>query len=264
MITLRRTISLIAGMILIIAFLASACAPAATPQVLKETVVVEKEVEKVVTVEVEKEVEKVVTVEVEKVVTATPPPCPSAPAPFDEACIDWKQFSGETISVFLMPNEWQEAVQAKIPQFEDLTGIKVQMEIYPDSELWTKLSVALSAGATTPDVVPLGSFQLGTFVPTGWIEPLDTYLDNPQLTNAAWYDLEDVHKSARDHFTYNGKLYAISFDSSGAFMMYRKDLLEEAGIEVPKDFQELYEAAVALNNPPGVFGISSLGLPLRR
>ena len=47
---------------------AAACGPTPTPQVIKETVVVEKEVEKKVEVEVTKEVEKVV----EKLVTPTP------------------------------------------------------------------------------------------------------------------------------------------------------------------------------------------------
>jgi ABC-type glycerol-3-phosphate transport system substrate-binding protein len=50
--------------------LLAACGQAATPQVIKETV----EVEKVVTKEVEKIVTKEVEKEVEKVVTATPPP----------------------------------------------------------------------------------------------------------------------------------------------------------------------------------------------
>ncbi|MGQ9585093.1 MAG: hypothetical protein ACUVXG_06795, partial [Anaerolineae bacterium] len=56
----------------------AACGPAPTPIVVKETVVVTKEVQKEVTKEVEKvvtkEVEKVVTKEVEKVVEVTPTP----------------------------------------------------------------------------------------------------------------------------------------------------------------------------------------------
>jgi ABC-type branched-subunit amino acid transport system substrate-binding protein len=60
------------AILVMITLVATACGPAPTPQVIKETVVVEKEVEVEVTkvVEVEKEVEK----EVEVVVTATPVP----------------------------------------------------------------------------------------------------------------------------------------------------------------------------------------------
>ena len=50
--------------------LLAACGPSPTPQVIKETVVVEKEVEKIVTKEVEKVVEKIV----EKIVEVTPVP----------------------------------------------------------------------------------------------------------------------------------------------------------------------------------------------
>jgi len=39
-------------------------------------------------------------------------------------------------------------------------------------------------------------------------------------------------------------------------MWYRKDLLEAAGLEVPKTWDELYETAKKLNNAPDVYGLS--------
>lgn len=71
----RRTVFAIAAILVVTALVATACGPAPTAQVVKETVVVEKEVKVEVTtvVEVEKEVEK------EVVVTATPEPEPAKP-----------------------------------------------------------------------------------------------------------------------------------------------------------------------------------------
>ena len=76
---LRKTYTVLA-ILLIVAFALGACAPVATPapQIVKETVVVEKQVEKIVEKPVEKIVEKPVEKIVEKVVTATPPPAAAA------------------------------------------------------------------------------------------------------------------------------------------------------------------------------------------
>ena len=93
---MKKSLSFLLVFIMVLAVIA-ACAPA-EPEVVVETVVVEKEVEKVVTevvevekevvkevekvvtqvVEVEKEVEKIVTQEVEKEVVVTPTPRPAA------------------------------------------------------------------------------------------------------------------------------------------------------------------------------------------
>ncbi len=76
---LRKTYTILA-VLLIAAFALGACAPVAppAPQIVKETVVVEKQVEKIVEKPVEKIVEKPVEKIVEKVVTATPAPMAAA------------------------------------------------------------------------------------------------------------------------------------------------------------------------------------------
>src|SRR5699024_783250 len=50
--------------------------------------------------------------------------------------------------------------------------------------------------------------------------------------------------------------YSIPLYSHAQVMWYRKDLLEEAGLDVPKTWDELYDAAVKINNPPDVYGLS--------
>ena len=71
---MRRSMYLLMAVALLLSLVGSACGPTPAPQVIKETVVVEKEVE--VEVEVTKEVEVIKEVEVEVVVTPTPLPPP--------------------------------------------------------------------------------------------------------------------------------------------------------------------------------------------
>ena len=41
--------------------------------------------------------------------------------------------------------------------------------------------------------------------------------------------------------------------------MYRKDLFDKYGLEIPKTFDELWDVAKALNNPPEIYGIGLRG-----
>ena len=49
--------------------------------------------------------------------------------------------------------------------------------------------------------------------------------------------------------TVDGATYGIPYYSHAQVMWYRTDLLEQAGLEVPTTWDELYDAAVALTNP---------------
>lgn len=109
---------------------AAACGPTPTPQVIKETVVVEKEVEKKVEVEVTKEVEKVV----EKLVTPTPEEVvqyggeleailrhsfiPEMNAIQENQIAQWGAARGVDVMVS-SPGEWREMIAAAI---ESKTG----------------------------------------------------------------------------------------------------------------------------------------------
>ena len=90
------------------------------------------------------------------------------------------------------------------------------------------------------------------FWENGWIEPLDKYVADKDLTNPEW-DPEDFGAGART---------AQQIPSEGAppnavtlltaqnqIFYYREDLFKEAGIQPPKTHQEMGEAAKALNRP---------------
>jgi multiple sugar transport system substrate-binding protein len=63
-----------------------------------------------------------------------------------------------------------------------------------------------------------------------------------------------VFEPAIDVFKFDGKVYAFPSEGDTAWLFYRKDLLDEAGIEVPQTWDEFYEAAKTLNNPPDLYG----------
>jgi sorbitol/mannitol transport system substrate-binding protein len=77
------------------------------------------------------------------------------------------------------------------------------------------------------------------------------------------YDLDDVFESMKAGLSYDGGLYALPFYGESAMTFYRKDLFEEAGLEMPErpTWDQIAEFAAALNKPGEVSGICLRGLP---
>ena len=59
----------------------------------------------------------------------------------------------------------------------------------------------------------------------GWLVPLDNL--------GADYDVDDLLPAIRAGLTVDGKLYAAPFYGESSMVMYRKDLLEKAGLKMP-------------------------------
>ncbi|MFB9276715.1 ABC transporter substrate-binding protein [Cohnella cellulosilytica] len=156
-----------------------------------------------------------------------------------------KPFAGQTITLVTANHPWSEAITPLLPEFEAATGIKVKVENYFEDQLTQKLTVQFTAGSETPDVFmyrPLQDGQL--FFKNGWVAPLDDYAHKD-----ADYDFADISASAVNTTTIDGKLAGIPIITERGVLYYRKDLLEQANIPVPKTMEELVEAAKKLHDP---------------
>jgi multiple sugar transport system substrate-binding protein len=168
-----------------------------------------------------------------------------------------------------------ESLVPLIPIFEQLTGIRVAYEILPEMEYYSKLAVDQSSGGGFIDVFMTGPEMDWQFIPAGWIEPLDDYLNNPKLTDLDWYDLGDFYEPAMKANRWDGKtmghggygqgpVYAIPVTFEIMSLTYRKDLLEQAGIKVdagwPHTWEDIYTACKATTKPDiGQYGIIGRG-----
>ncbi len=207
-------------LLVVIALLAACAAP--EPEVVEKLVekvvtqVVEKqvEVEKVVTqvVEVEKQVEKVVTqvVEVEKQVEVTAMP---AAKPYEGVEINVLTFTGPQIA---------EPLQRRGPDFEALTGAKVNVIIVPFSDLYQKILTDAATGTNAFDSWVFAPQWMVDFIVPGYVEDLtDRIANDPALQ---W---EDVAPFFRDFSaSYEGHIYTIPLDGDFHMGYYRTDLID--------------------------------------
>lgn len=177
---------------------------------------------------------------------------------FSSAKIDWKRFDGDSIKVMLSQHWVSDAFVERVDEFEELTNITVNYEQIPETDYRNKLLIEFNSGSNPPDVIMENYAFLGTDVPSGWAADLYPYINNPELTDSDFYDFNDFMEDAINYCEYDGKLPGIPITSDRSVLMYRKDLFEEKGISVPETFDELYEAAVALNDPAnGISGFVS-------
>jgi len=181
-------------------------------------------------------------------------------APYRSAKIDWRQVAGEQISVAVIPASYFENLLSLLPQFEALTGIKVRAEKVPPGQIRQKAMLDLSSRTGTYATHAADPMYYPLYVSNQWVEPLDKYLGDASLTDAAWFDANDVLKAWRDANSIDGKLYGMPYDGEVTVQVYRKDLYAAKGLKPATTYEELLANAKALNDPANrMYGLAMRG-----
>ena len=159
-----------------------------------------------------------------------------------------------TLVVATVDNAQMVELQRLAPAFE---------KSHPDIHIsWVTLGEhALRAAVRTDletrqgqfDVVTVGLYETPLWARRGWLVPIDT---GPS------YDVDDLLPPIRNGLSYRGRLYAAPFYGESSMLMYRTDLLRQAGLRMPAQPQWRDVAALAarLADPRhGIFGICLRG-----
>ncbi|MFP3362452.1 sugar ABC transporter substrate-binding protein [Pseudoalteromonas sp. SIMBA_148] len=104
------------------------------------------------------------------------------------------------------------------------------------------------------DVMTIGTYEVPIWGKQNWLKELDNLGES--------YDLDDLIPAIRSGLTINDKLYAAPFYGESSMVMYRTDLMEKAGLTMPKaptwDF--IRKAAKAMTDKKeGVYGLCLRG-----
>ncbi|PLC53247.1 hypothetical protein CR155_13260 [Pollutimonas nitritireducens] len=169
--------------------------------------------------------------------------------PYQSAKINWRQVEGQQITVAVIPASYFENLISLVPQFEQLTGIKVRMEKVPPGQIRQKAMLDLSSGTGTYATHAADPMYYPLYVANKWVDPLDTYLNNPALTDPAWYDYNDILQAWREADSVDGKPYGVPYDGEVTVQVYRKDLYDAKGLKPADTFEQLLSNAEALNDP---------------
>jgi len=106
------------------------------------------------------------------------------------------------------------------------------------------------------DVLTIGTYEAPIWAKKGWLAPLDKL--------GADYDVDDLLPAIRAGLSYDGKLYAAPFYGESSYIMYRKDLMEKAGLTMPDKptWEFIRQAADKMTDKAaGVYGVCLRGKP---
>ena len=144
-----------------------------------------------------------------------------------------------------------------IPSFEAAhPGVKVNTQYISWAHLDEKLVISF-AGGGEPDVFQVGAEYVGGLAYRGMAEPLDEYVER-------WGAQDDYFPASWNTCVYEGRVYGLPYLSAPRVLIYRKDLLAEAGFDrAPETWEELAAAAERMTVRRGpVTELAGMNLPV--
>jgi multiple sugar transport system substrate-binding protein len=203
--------------------------------------------------------------------------CRKGPEPVAEAvqfrtpqgAFNWQACKGQSLFISLNKHPYTEALIQGIPEFERLTGIKVDYSILAEEEYFEKLVIGLSTRSRNLDVFMTGPQLNWGYIDSGWVEPLDPFLGDKAAVPEN-YAPEDFYPSLLAANRWNklpgrsnlgqGSLWAIPIQVETYIIAYRKDWAEKANARPPRSYGDLYPFARELGRAEGKRGIIARGL----
>jgi len=177
-------------------------------------------------------------------------------------------FSGTEIDVYMVAERRAEMVSDFKHEFEEETGITVNINTLPYPNLQEVQFIELAMGEG-PDVIHVDQVWLGQY--EDYLEPIQRFIDDPDLTDKEQLDLDDFHPTILDLQTsYRDELLGFPFIGAIRMIYYRTDLFEEYAddyyeetgmeLDVPDTWLEYKEIARFFEeNVEGVHGTTIMG-----
>ncbi|MCS0600042.1 extracellular solute-binding protein [Streptomyces sp. LP11] len=123
-------------------------------------------------------------------------------------------------------------------------GVRIEHRSVPGASLVPRV-LRQASSRTLPDLLMLDNPDVQQIARTGALTPLDRY----------GVDTGGFTKSILAAGTYHGKVYGLAPTVSTIALFYNKDMLAEAGVGVPRTWDELKAAAARLTRP-GRYGMA--------
>lgn len=150
--------------------------------------------------------------------------------------------SAETITIATVNNGDMIRMQGYTDQFTAKTGIDVEWVTLEENVLRQRVTTDISTKGGAFDIMTIGMYETPIWGANGWLVPLDDL--------SAEYDVDDILPAMAGGLSHDGTLYAAPFYGESSMIMYRTDLMEKAGLEMPAaptwDF--IREAAAAMTD----------------
>ena len=152
--------------------------------------------------------------------------------------------SAQTLTIATVNNGDMIRMQGLSSAFTEETGIALNWVVLEENTLRQNVTTDIATNGGQYDVMTIGTYEAPIWAKQGWLVPLDG------LSADAEYDVDDLLPAIRGGLSVDGKLYAAPFYGESSMVMYRKDLMEKAGLTMPDapTWEFIGEAARAMTD----------------
>ena len=134
--------------------------------------------------------------------------------------------SAETLTIATVNNGDMIRMQKLTDDFtKDNPDIQLQWVTLEENVLRQKVTTDIATKGGQYDIITIGTYEVPIWAKQNWLVPLDKL--------GADYDVDDLLPAIRGGLSVDGKLYAAPFYGESSMVMYRKDLMEKAGLTMP-------------------------------
>ncbi len=134
--------------------------------------------------------------------------------------------SAETITIATVNNGDMIRMQGLTADFTAKNpDIQVEWVTLEENVLRQRVTTDIATKGGQYDVLTIGTYEVPIWAKQNWLLPLDNL--------GADYDVDDLLPAIRGGLSMDGKLYAAPFYGESSMVMYRKDLMEKAGLTMP-------------------------------
>ena len=148
----------------------------------------------------------------------------------------------ETLTIATVNNGDMIRMQGLTDDFTAKTGIDVEWVTLEENVLRQRVTTDITTKGGAFDIMTIGMYETPIWGANGWLVPLDDLSAN--------YNVDDILPAMRGGLSHEGTLFAAPFYGESSMIMYRTDLMEAAGMEMPDapTWSFIREAAAAMTD----------------
>ncbi len=151
------------------------------------------------------------------------------------------------INMISWPFAITEFYAAEMEACSEVENLTINTNLLDSSSLQEQVRLGLSTGGDSPfDILHGANGQIAEWGAPGWVMPLNDLIEKYRDE----YNLDDIPQGYWDSGTYEGNIYGVPIVGNTLHLVYRADIFDEMGWEVPDTYAELHEVcdAIGLDN----------------
>lgn len=172
-----------------------------------------------------------------------------------------RPFDGVTLRGAVYRHQFFALLQGYIPEFEAMTGMKVELTLYPFEQYNALMVHELAHHESAFDFVNVTFFLASQWLAAGALSDLNEFAQDPNLTPASWMPADFVDGAQLPYRGAKSENFAYPWEGGAMIMgVSRTDVMERNGWPIPKTFHELRAVCQEVGNSDDLAGFVTWNL----